>query len=451
MKWSWCFLCFGVILVFLPILSLSSNSNDSYEIEVKAPEHSLLFVSEEIELSNGGDIQEKRGIATDSLKEIDFHITRGALDYNVISADKVNRSALNQHNNIAISAKDISEGGKAKDIFSEAIQADATIHLYGEVTPRVFAEYLGQEYLYVNTYPIDVETNRENIDLPIKHYFTQELDAEYALKGEEFIVEEDKEFNVISVEFENGEPVSILFSESNKNNLATEEYLETILFSLSTDIEKEGDVSFNDYNDTTSWISNSKVTGDHSRTPIDSRYSLTRSIYCDREGILSGRTITDWWLFSIDNNDANYDYFNLESATQYREFNGARLVRTESWYRMVYDNDELRDSDPASTNWGSNSFSVSIPWGFNYNWDTNNSASVSHIQDRAADYAVWTVSGLRNYDEFKPGLAAATIESRRYVAINYQVHSTWEIPWGPLGGVYQKTDRPGSMWARYSY
>jgi len=145
-----------------------------------------------------------------------------------------------------------------------------------------------------------------------------------------------------------------------------------------------------------------------------------------------------------DERDKKRDYFVLQSNMELINYNGARNQRLHVKHDVPLTTSELQDWDPRGKT--GSSFSVSLPWGISWNFNTGARVKVTDYASTTYDYATWLVSrslfslNLPSPVEFRPG--SAWTSTGTYAAVN--VDSYGEV-------AYKGADRKITQFLKLRY
>lgn len=127
-------------------------------------------------------------------------------------------------------------------------------------------------------------------------------------------------------------------------------------------------------------------------TRIDSDMSNLSTLYIGTTKIATLNGDYHLWQEKEECSDT-YDYFSMESSLELINYNGANNEFLHIRHTLPYKDygDEVEKWDPSSDTSGS-SWTVSLPWGISWSFDTAASVAVDQEGSTTTDYAEWLVS-----------------------------------------------------------
>lgn len=125
----------------------------------------------------------------------------------------------------------------------------------------------------------------------------------------------------------------------------------------------------------------------------------------------------DYWLWQEKNeSDPTYDYFSMESGFELINWNGAEnqsmYIKHDLPFAVDGTSDEIEDWNPYTTS--GSSWTISLPWGIGWTFNTADSVAVTNNGSTSYDWADWVVeerwwqTQLVSPALFKPGTAWAS-------------------------------------------
>lgn len=107
----------------------------------------------------------------------------------------------------------------------------------------------------------------------------------------------------------------------------------------------------------------------------------------------------DMYLDKKGDADSKYDYFTLKNHTEVDAYNGAKPFTIGIRHTIPYTADEIEDWRPKSTT-NQDNFNVSLPWGFSWQFQTQDDVDVTTTGSQVNDYANWHVSEARTFSSY---------------------------------------------------
>jgi hypothetical protein len=393
----------GVILLVsltLTPLGINAETQKTFKLTVIDPEN----------VGMSTEVREKMEDARGQAIRSDFNF------------DIVNEVATEKYlpsNAFAFNSKKLSS--TTKDKIKKMLEYGYPIYLYHKLNRKEANEIFGQE-LFV---------------LPDKERLHQELSSKgYSGEKLEQLVEEELEkinqtFDVIGA-YKNseGKIVPVLATiNTDDGNLDLAKYLHVILSHINDKFLADSSlvITNGDFGEGTS-VDNSLNHWSESYIGGDLVASINMDYYLGRD---------------LDEQVEDYDHFALQDHMEFETFNGAEPVLMFIEHDLPFAGcsyepcDNIIDWDPKSTT-SSDTFSISLPWGISWSFNTNDDVDVSTIGSQTNDYVRWEFTEARTWSNYlhnpervTPGnawvstgtYAGIDIENRAYFEYDSQTYS----------------------------
>lgn len=416
----------SLVTIMLITSGLNFNSKPSANLNTENTSEKIIFLEDE-------DIQRSISYMDNNKEEYSARVQEYS-EKNMIKTEKItkdtlikeNKESYEENTSYAVKLDSIKKDSKLKEKIKEISQKGSTIYVYGDgISLKEFNDTLG-----TNNYEVfDSEK--------VEDYKNNKADAsKLGIIGDDL-------YNVIGYTASNEEGLFLCQIQTiNEDNTVVNELVEdyqvlnSILDDRANEIDKKLSLKKEKSVDLLGYeipfieknIATAAATLVKSATHIAQYYYYT----VGTRTFTLGHIDTNWILKKESNeSDSTYDYFDIEAHTElYGEDFWA--LSADFKHSIPYSADAIRDWGPDDKS-NSSSFTVSIPWGISYDFDTSADICVDDVGSQSNDYGRWLVTPPWYYSNISNGSsdvvrfspATAWFSTGTYAALTISNSITW--------------------------
>lgn len=359
------------------------------------------------------------GSTDDSLSEIQEYVSSGKIQVKP-SDISIDDQFIIDVKGVAFPKEQVEKNVDIKKLAQNALISGKKVYLYGQgLTVERYKNLLGLEKMSAEVYPANVDPK------------------EYGKKGKpELTLETPESVQVIGYTNNKSEPNQIYLAGIHAyplDEIKPDMYLQAILDNEIDTHKKMKNLNGSQKNSGVISFVKNKALADS--TQIKTFANNNEYTYDSSTGVLKGRIYSDIILFQdLTERDTTYDFFTLRDNLQVNTYNGAYTQWMLFDHDVPFDVDELFDWSPKGDSSFKSQFSISIPWGLNWAFETSSWPSVDDQSDLILDYARWRVTSGDNPFIFQPGMAWLSTGTYAAADVRNKANYFWSgLPGGSSG------------------
>ncbi|RBP87895.1 hypothetical protein DFO70_11786 [Cytobacillus firmus] len=341
----------------------------------------------------------------ETLKKVKAQLDRGAL-----RAEKIGLSNKGEGQELAADVRTVREDKNLQKQLANRLKSGAKVYLYGGVTIDEYKDLMEISEVSVKvkdekakdlnlTFGGEKEkAEKEGKKLKQNPYsLAAEDENSYDIVGYSIVEANENKFAVTNIS---------VFDDAGNEIEPTEEYYIREILEISADTAAKIEVQTFSLG---SIFGLNRVHAD-SEPVTSSPTRITATAYYN--GVIAGRTYTDWVLEKAGDSDSSFDYFLVNDKTTISGANGFVAKYLKSDHDIPYDSDYIIDWDPDDDTSSPYNLSFGVPFSAAWSFDMSNSPKVNNIGSQPYDYGRWEVT---------PGGLSSSING-----VRFEPATTWK-------------------------